>query len=121
VPDQRRSGVRSADLEAGEPLRLLLGDVHRGDLGPTRPATAELDERIDRPRITLEDCLDGTVGTVGDPPGCAERLGAAPSAVPEEDSLDPASDYDPLAGQEELVLLVVLGGDAHAGAPEDLG
>jgi hypothetical protein len=119
VPDQTRTRVRSANLEGGEALRLLLDHVRRGDLGPTGPAAAELDELIDSPRIPLEDRLDGSVGSVGDPPRYAEGLGPPPGRVPEEDSLDPAADYDPLSGQ--LLLLVVLGGDAHAGAPEDLG
>jgi hypothetical protein len=121
VSDQVRVRVRSADLEAGEPLRLLLGHLQRGDLGAARPAATELDESIDRPRITLEDRLDGSVGSVGDPPRHAGGFSTAPGGVPEEDSLDPPPGYDPLPGQRELILLVVLGGDANAGAPEDLG
>jgi hypothetical protein len=67
VADQIRSRVRSADLEAGEPLGLLLDHVHRGDLGATRAAAAELDQLIDRRRLALEDRLDGSVGSVGHP------------------------------------------------------
>lgn len=119
VPDQKRMPLRSADLEAGDALRRLLDHVHRGHLGPAGPAAAEVDQLIDGPRITLEDGLDGSVRSVGDPSRHAEGFGPPPGAVPEEDSLDAAADDDPLSGQ--LLLLVVLGGDAHAGAPEDLG
>jgi hypothetical protein len=67
VADQIRSRVRSADLEAGEPIRLLLDHVHRSDLGATRAAAADFDPLFDGPRIALEDRLDGSVGSVGDP------------------------------------------------------
>jgi hypothetical protein len=90
---------QSADLEPGETLRLLLDHVHRGDLGPPGPAAAELDELIDGFDITLEDGLDRSVGSVGDPPRYADRLGPPAGRVPEEDSLDPASGDDPLPGQ----------------------
>jgi hypothetical protein len=121
VPDRKRGRARSANLEPGEPLRLLFEQVDGADLSPCRPAPAELDQLVDGLGIALEDSLHGTVGPVAHPAGDAGPLGPPPRGVPEEDSLDPAADDDPLAGQRELLLVVVvLGGDADARAPEDL-
>jgi hypothetical protein len=72
VADQIRTRVRSAHLEPGEILCLLLDHVHRGDLGPAGTPAAELDELIDGPRIALEDGLDRSVGSIGDPPRYAD-------------------------------------------------
>jgi hypothetical protein len=115
VPDQRRSRIRSANREPREPLRVLVHHLHGRDLRPPRAAPAELDQKVDRLRIALEDGFHGAVLAVRHPAGDTRRLGPPPGGVPEEDSLDATADDDPLAGQGELLLVVVvLGGDADA-------
>jgi hypothetical protein len=99
VTDQWPATVSSADLEAGKPFGLLLGDLYGGDLGATRPPATELDHPLDRVRLALEDRLDGALGRVADPARYARRLGASLGRVPEEDSLDAPADDDPLPGQ----------------------
>jgi hypothetical protein len=115
VPDQLRGGIRSADLEPGEPLWLLVGHVHRGDLRAARPAAADLDQLVNGGGVTLEDGLHRSLSGVPNPAGDAQRVGTPSEGVPEEDTLDSAADDDPPAGQRELLLFVlVLGRRADA-------
>src|SRR5262249_46612240 len=119
VTDQRIRARRSANLESDETLRILVRHLDRGDLGTARAATGELDELLDGAGLALEDRLDLALDGVANPARDAGRLGAATRGIAEEDPLDPTPDDDPLAGQG--LVLVVLGGDADAGAAEDLG
>jgi hypothetical protein len=80
---------------------------------------AELDQVSDDAALAFEDGLDRPLGGVANPTGDAGRLGAPPNGVTKEDPLDATRDDDPLPGQR-LLLVVVLGGDADAGAAEDL-
>jgi hypothetical protein len=115
VPDQRRSRIRSANRESREPLRVFVHHLHGSDLRAARAVPAELDQNINRLRIALEHGFHGAVAAVRHPAGDTRRLGPPSGAVPEEDSLDATADDDPLAGQGELLLVVVvLGGDADA-------
>jgi hypothetical protein len=119
VTDQGSGGVSSANVEAGESLRLLLLDLDGRDRRPARAAAAELDQLLHSIGIALEDRLDRALRRVADPAGDPGRLGAAADGVPEEDPLNPPADDDPPAGQR-LLLFFVLGGDADTGSPEDL-
>ena len=85
---RRRCG--SADAEAVEPVRLFVVDLDVFDLGVTRPAADEFDEPLHRVLVTLEDRLDGAVGTVADPAGYARRVRLALRRIAEEHSLHPA-------------------------------
>jgi hypothetical protein len=82
---------------------------------------AEVDQLFDGPRIAFEDRLDRSLRRVAHPARDARGLSPAPDAVPEEDSLDAASDDDPLAGQGLLLVVLVLGRHADTRAAEDLG
>jgi hypothetical protein len=104
--DQRPDGVSSANLEARQPLRLLVLHIDGGDLRAAWPAPAERDQLLDRVGVAFEDGLDSALARVTNPTGYPCRLGAPPRAVPEEDSLDLAPNDDPPAGQPLLLLVL---------------
>ena len=61
-----------------------------------RPAPHELNQAVDRARLTLEDRLDSTVTTVAHPPVNAGVNRFPPHRVPEEDALHtPINDHAP--------------------------
>src|SRR5262249_31371876 len=111
------SRLSSANLEARDPFRMLLGHLDRCHLRAAPPSPAERHHLFDRLLIPPEDRLDGSLPRVPHPAGDADRLGPAPGRVPEEDSLDAPADDDPPPGQG-LLLFVVLGGDADARSSE---
>src|SRR5213592_2156858 len=89
-----RSG-RLPDLEADEPLRLLVDDVDACHGRAARPVAAEADEGVDRVRVSLEDRLDAAVGAIADPAADGARSRRAGHRETEADALHTALDADP--------------------------
>src|SRR3954447_21938376 len=94
---RRAADGTSAHGEPAQRLKVLARDVERGDVGMARSRTAELDERIDGARLSLEDRLDGPVRAVAHPAGDAAGLRLPAHGVAEEDALHPAVGADPPA------------------------
>ena len=87
----------SANVEAREPLGLLVLDVHSLDLGTARAFARERDHPLDGLGIALEHRLDGPVRAVGHPARHPARAGLAPGGVAEEHALYVAVDDHSLA------------------------
>ena len=79
-----------ADAEAGEPLGLLVGDVHVLDLSAAWAPATERDEPLHRVRLAFEHRLDRSVPAVRDPAGHVVLLSEPPCRVTEEHTLDVA-------------------------------
>ena len=77
-----------ADVEAGEPLRLLGDDVDPVDARAPRAVAHEADEPVDRLTLALEDRLDAAVREVPHPAGDTVGERAASGRLAEEDALD---------------------------------
>jgi FMN reductase [NAD(P)H] len=86
------------DLEAGETLWILVGNVDPIDARAARTFAAERDEPLVRLLLPLEYRLDCPVAVVADPAGHARRLRAPPHALAEEDSLHEAVYENAAAG-----------------------
>src|SRR3954469_24295999 len=87
----------SANFEAGEPLWLLVLDVHPLDLGFARALARECDHALDRVRVALEDGFDRPVVAVRDPAGHPARARLLLSGVAEEHALHAAVHHPPLS------------------------
>ena len=87
----------SADVEAGEPLRLLGDDVDPVDARSSRAVAHEADEPLDRVALALDHRLDAPVREVPDPAGDAVGERAPFGRLAEEDALDVTLDGDAAA------------------------
>src|SRR5262245_55545027 len=77
-----------ADIEAVEPLGLLLDDLDVDDLGAVGARAHELDDAVDEGVLALEDRLHRAVAAVADPAGHASVLRVLACGVAEEHALD---------------------------------
>ena len=84
----------SADLEAAQPLGLLLARLDPVDVRRARPALAELDQGAHVAGRSLEHGLDGPVVAVQHPTREAAAGGLALGAVAKEDALDATVHHD---------------------------
>ena len=77
-----------ANVEAGEPLRLLRDDVDPVDARAARAVAHEADEPVDRLSLAFEYSLDTAVRAVPHPAGDTVCESTAPRRLEEEDALD---------------------------------
>lgn len=94
------------DREAGEPLGLLVHDVHPLDLSAARALAAKRDKPLDRVRVALEHGFHRPVPVVPHPAGDAVLLRAPTRRVAEEDALHPPVDDDAAPGHSTPVRVV---------------
>lgn len=84
-----------ADLEAGEPGRLLVGDLDPVDLRMWRPGLAPARQLRDRVGLPLEHGFDGAVCPVAYPAGDTGPFSLLAAGIAEEHALDIPVDDDP--------------------------